>query len=74
MNTLGAIFNLMVAILLAFTPTIASKTNLQDLTTQSQVILESDWSFGVDQVKFNTGLEKLNVSEGCDVNGDGFDD
>lgn len=74
MNTFSAIFKVMVAVLLAFTPTIVTKANLQDLSTEIQVILEPDWSFGVDQAKFNTGLEKLNVSEGCDVNGDGFDD
>lgn len=74
MNKLGAVLALILISSLAFSPNISKKTTAEILYPDTQVVLAYDWKFGTDQAKAGTGLEKLDVSDGCDVNADGFDD
>jgi hypothetical protein len=66
----------LVVITLSLTPLFVHVVNAGLLSPQAQIIMDYDWKFGTDQVPNTSPLDHrhMTVSEGCDVNGDGYDD
>jgi hypothetical protein len=65
-----------VAFLLATVPVLAQSAILDPLAPQEQIVLGApNWNFGPDVTPdISLDHRRMVVSEGCDVNGDGYDD
>ncbi len=68
---------LVVALLLVAVPALARPASLDPLAIQEQIVLGApDWNFGPDVTPTTATYDhrRMVVSDGCDVNGDGYDD